>query len=172
MGGTVNDTDRKPTRMVDVGEKDITFRRAVASGSIRVGRTVRKAIDAGKIPKGNVLEVARVAGIMAAKQTAALLPLCHPLPIEAVSLHLETDDETVRVHAEVRTHARTGVEMEALVAVSVACLTVYDLCKSLPDGQSAVIETIRLDEKSGGAGGHFVFPVSSGKGDVPCDSRF
>ena len=76
----MNDTDRKPTRMVDVGEKDITFRRAVASGSIRVGRTVRKAIDAGKIPKGNVLEVARVAGIMAAKQTAALLPLCHPLP--------------------------------------------------------------------------------------------
>lgn len=148
-------------RMIDVGSKEVTLRRAVASGRVRVGRIVRIAIEAGTIPKGNVFEVARVAGIMAAKRTATLLPLCHPLPLEAIDLHIEAGEDTVFIRAEVRTHARTGVEMEALVAVSAACLTVYDMCKSLPEGQSAVIEEIVLDEKSGGAGGPYNRSLSS-----------
>ncbi len=156
-------TGREPiqTQMVDVGEKSITLRTAVASGKIRLEKTVLEAVQTFRVPKGNVLEVARIAGIMAAKKTDSILPLCHPLPLEFLTLRFEIENDGVRVKAEVKTHAKTGVEMEALVAVSVACLTIYDMCKSLPEGQSASIESVMLEEKNGGSGGHYLRGTSN-----------
>jgi cyclic pyranopterin monophosphate synthase len=142
------------SRIVDVGDKDPTLRYARASGRIRMNRDTRERIQNRQTAKGDVLEVARLAGIMAAKRTADLIPLCHPLPIEAVHIDFAfPDDDSVEVEAHVRVTARTGVEMEALTAVSVALLTVYDMCKSLD--RWMVIEQIRLEEKQGGRSGHF-----------------
>lgn len=143
------------SRMVDVGDKAVTARFARASGRIEMQPATRQRIRDRGFAKGDVLEVARLAGIMAAKRTSDLIPLCHPLPLESVTLSFDFPDErTVSLSAEVRVTAKTGVEMEALVAVSAAALTIYDMCKAVDRGM--VIGPIQLEEKSGGASGHFV----------------
>ena len=142
------------SRMVDVSEKPMTVRVAKASGRVRMRPETVRLIQDRQVAKGDVLEVARLAGIMAAKRTADLIPLCHPLALEAVKIDLACcDDAFVEISAEVRITGRTGVEMEALVAVSAAALTVYDMCKSVDRGMT--IEEIRLEEKSGGRSGDF-----------------
>ena len=142
------------SRMVDVGDKPVTERIARASGCVRMLPATLQRIQDRSLAKGDVLEVARLAGIMAAKRTGELIPLCHPLPLDAVSVSFSfPDDQTVAIEAEVRVTARTGVEMEALVAVSAATLTIYDMCKAIDRGM--VIERIQLEEKSGGRSGHF-----------------
>jgi cyclic pyranopterin phosphate synthase len=142
------------SRMVDVGDKSVTDRRARASAVVRMAPETARHIQEGGVTKGNVLEVARLAGIMAAKRTGDLIPLCHPLPLEGVELELEFVDATaLQIVATARVTAKTGVEMEALTAVSVAALTVYDMCKA--KDRRMVIEQIRLEEKSGGRSGHF-----------------
>ena len=141
--------------MVDVGDKAVTQRRARASGRIRMRPNTLDSIRGQILAKGDVLEVARLAGIMAAKRTAELVPLCHVLPLDGVRIGFDFPDaQTVAIEAEARATARTGVEMEALVAVSVAAVTIYDMCKSVD--RSMVIERIQLEEKSGGRSGHFV----------------
>jgi cyclic pyranopterin phosphate synthase len=143
------------SRMVDVGAKPITLRMARASGNIRMQPETLRKIQAGEHAKGNVLEVARLAGIMAAKRTADLIPLCHTLPLDAVTITFSyPNEQTLAINATAQATARTGVEMEALTAVSVSALTVYDMCKSVDRGMC--LEQIRLDEKSGGKSGHFV----------------
>jgi cyclic pyranopterin phosphate synthase len=142
-------------RMVDVGDKPETRRRAVAEGRVRLSRETLAAVLEGRVPKGDVLAVARVAGIQAAKRTPDLVPLCHPLRLTAVEVDLQavTGEEgpAITVRAEVEAFDRTGVEMEALSAVAAAALTVYDMLKGLERG--IVIERIRLEEKSGGRSG-------------------
>ena len=141
--------------MVDVGDKDETRRQAVASGRITMLTKTLNTITTGDNKKGDVLAVARLAGIMAAKKTAELIPLCHPLPITAIDLELaiSPDESAVICQATVATLGRTGVEMEALTAVQVALLTVYDMCKAVDRGM--VIEQVRLEEKLGGKSGHW-----------------
>jgi cyclic pyranopterin monophosphate synthase len=136
--------------MVEVGEKPTTLRRAVASARLRTRPDVLERLREGSVPKGDVLAVARVAGIMAAKRTHELIPLCHPLPLTGVRVDLELGDDVVTVRAEVTCSGPTGVEMEALTAASVAALTVYDMCKALD--RAMVIERVRLEAKSGGQG--------------------
>jgi cyclic pyranopterin monophosphate synthase len=142
-------------RMVDVSEKAETARRATARGSIRMSPHTLEAIRRNQIQKGDVLGVARIAGVMAAKRTAELIPLCHPLPIDDVQLTLEPDDSIpgVRAEASVATHAKTGVEMEAITAVAVALITVYDMAKSVD--RDMIIGDIVLSAKSGGRSGNF-----------------
>jgi len=137
--------------MVDVSQKAVTVRRAVAEGYIRLNADTRAALVERATPKGDVLAIAQLAGIMAAKRTAELIPLCHPLPLTHVAVHLDLVDAGLRCEAITQTTASTGVEMEALTAVQVALLTVYDMCKSLERGM--VIEGVRLLEKSGGRSG-------------------
>ena len=142
------------SRMVDVSDKPATTRKARASGRLRMAAETLALVRDRKVAKGDVLEVARLAAIMAAKQTANLIPLCHPLPLDAVNVSFSfSDDETVDIEAQVQVTARTGVEMEALTAVSVAALTIYDMCKAVD--RSIVVEQIRLEEKSGGRSGHY-----------------
>jgi cyclic pyranopterin monophosphate synthase len=154
------------SRMVDVGEKAVTSRVARASGRVVMQPATLKRIQERGLAKGDVLEVARLAGIMAAKRTGELIPLCHPLPLDSVSVSFSFPDErTVSIEAEVRVTAKTGVEMEALTAVSVSALTIYDMCKAIDRGMS--IERIQLEEKSGGKSGHFVReaePPAAGSG--------
>ena len=140
-------------RMVDVGTKPETDRRARASGSIRMARGTLEAIERNQMEKGDVIGVARVAGVMAAKRTAELVPLCHPLPLTDIQVEVTADASLpgLRVQAEARTVGRTGVEMEALVAVSMTLITVYDMAKSQDRGM--VISEVRLEEKSGGKSG-------------------
>ena len=140
-------------RMVDVGDKSVTHRVAVAEGTIRMSPATLQAIVRGETPKGAVLSVAQLAGIMAAKRTADLIPLCHPLALSAVRVTLEPDEELpgIRSRAEVRVEGRTGVEMEALTAVSASLLTVYDMCKALDRGME--MGGIRLLRKEGGRSG-------------------
>jgi cyclic pyranopterin phosphate synthase len=146
--------ERGQSRMVDVGGKPVSERMARASGSVRMSPATLALIRDRKLAKGDVLEVARLAGIMAAKRTADLIPLCHPLPLDAVTIDFDfPDDATLAIAAEARVTARTGVEMEALTAVSVAALTVYDMCKGIDRGMT--IAEIRLEEKSGGRSGHW-----------------
>jgi len=143
------------SRMVDVGGKAETNRTARASALIRMLPATLALIRDKRLAKGDVLEVARLAGIMAAKKTAELIPLCHPLPLTSVKLDFSfPSEDTLRIEATVAVFARTGVEMEALTAVSVAALTVYDMCKSADRGMT--IEAVRLEEKDGGRSGHFV----------------
>jgi molybdenum cofactor biosynthesis protein MoaC len=141
--------------MVDVSEKPVTARVAVAAGAVRMEAETLALITEGRAKKGDVLGVARLAGIMGAKKTADLIPLCHPIPISKVSLELEPDDTLpgVRITATVQTTGQTGVEMEALTAVSVAALTLYDMVKAADRGM--VIEGVRLLRKEGGASGVF-----------------
>jgi cyclic pyranopterin monophosphate synthase len=142
------------SRMVDVGGKPMSRRVARASGLVRMASTTIALIRDKKSAKGDVLEVARLAGIMAAKRTPDLIPLCHPLPIDAVDIAFAfVDERALRIEATVQVEAKTGVEMEALTAVSVAALTVYDMCKAVDRG--ITIERIRLEEKSGGRSGHW-----------------
>ena len=144
--------------MVDVGGKEVTLRKARASGRVRLQAETLRLICDRELAKGDVIEVARLAGIMAAKRTAELIPLCHPLPLDAVTVSFDFPDaETIAIEAEARATARTGVEMEALVAVSTAALTIYDMCKSVD--RAMVIEQVQLEEKSGGRSGHFVRPA-------------
>ncbi|WP_445257455.1 cyclic pyranopterin monophosphate synthase MoaC [Nocardioides aurantiacus] len=137
--------------MVDVGGKDVTSRSATASGRVLVSAQVVALLRGEGVPKGDALGVARVAGIMAAKRTPDLVPLCHPLAISGVTVDLEVVDDAVLVRATVRTTDRTGVEMEALTAVSVAALTVVDMVKAVDKG--AVITDVRVEEKLGGKSG-------------------
>jgi cyclic pyranopterin phosphate synthase len=145
--------DKGAARMVDVGAKVATAREAVAEGVITMSAKALAAIADGAVAKGDVLAVARIAGIMAAKQTAALIPLCHPLPLSGVTLDLALEADRIRVTASVRTTHQTGVEMEALTAVSVALLTVYDMAKALD--RTMTIGGVRLLAKSGGRSGDF-----------------
>jgi cyclic pyranopterin phosphate synthase len=146
--------ERGASRMVDTSQKPETLREARASGLIRLARETVKLINNKEMAKGDVLEVARLAGIMAAKRTCELIPLCHPLPITAVSIDFAfPSEETIQIDAIVRIFGRTGVEMESLTAVSVAALTIYDMCKSVDRGMT--IERIRLEAKSGGRSGTF-----------------
>jgi cyclic pyranopterin monophosphate synthase len=138
-------------RMVDVGAKDVTSRRAIASGRITMSPEAAEAIRAGSVKKGDVIAVARVAGIMAAKTTSELIPLCHPLPLTKITLDLEPDESGVTATATVATDGKTGVEMEALTAVSTALLTIYDMAKAIDKGM--IISDIRLLEKHGGKSG-------------------
>ena len=143
------------SRMVDVGDKAVTHRVATASGLVRMQPETLALILSGGHQKGDVLEVARLAGIMAAKRTSELIPLCHPLALESVQIAFEPQgDDALEVRATVEITAKTGVEMEALTAVSVAALTIYDMCKAVDRGM--VIERVQLEAKSGGASGEFV----------------
>ncbi len=141
--------------MVDVGNKDVSSRLAVAEGRICMQADTLAHIRAGDHRKGDVLGVARIAGIMAAKRTADLVPLCHPLALTRIEVELDTETGRPAVHcrASVETHGRTGVEMEALTAVQIALLTVYDMCKAVDRGMT--IEQVRLVEKLGGKSGHW-----------------
>lgn len=160
-GFTHLDAEGRP-RMVDVGEKGITRRQAVAEGVIRMNADTADAILEGRTKKGGVLTIAELAGIMAAKRTSELIPLCHPLSLSSVRLRLEVDRELpgVRATATVTVEDRTGVEMEALTAVSLALLTVYDMCKSMDRGMT--IDSVRLLRKEGGRGGTWVAPSEEG----------
>jgi cyclic pyranopterin monophosphate synthase len=143
------------SRMVDVGAKPVTSRMARASGRVVMQPATLARIQQRGFEKGDVLEVARLAGVMAAKRTGELIPLCHPLALDAVTVSFTfPDDRTIAIEAVARVTAKTGVEMEALTAVSVAALTIYDMCKAIDRGM--VIEQIRLEEKEGGRSGHFV----------------
>jgi cyclic pyranopterin phosphate synthase len=140
--------------MVDVGAKLVTQREAVARGILRMRPQTLRLIRSGKIAKGEVLAVARIAGIMAAKRTAELIPLCHPLPIEVAGIDfIARGRDALEIQARVKVSGKTGVEMEALTAVSAAALTVYDMCKAVD--REMVISDIRLMEKRGGRSGEF-----------------
>jgi cyclic pyranopterin phosphate synthase len=140
-------------RMVDTGDKAISTRRAVASARVLMSTETASALREHRTPKGDPLETARIAGIMAAKRTADLIPLCHPLPLTHVEVHATLRDDGVYLRAEVSTNAQTGVEMEALTAVSVGALTVYDMCKALEKGMT--ITDVRLESKTGGKSGDY-----------------
>ena len=140
-------------RMVDVSTKEPTHRRAVARGRVRMAPEVARALRQGEVAKGDVLAVARVAGIQAAKRTSELVPLCHGLAVSSVAVDFEVSDDSVGIESRVETIDRTGVEMEALTACSVAALTIYDMCKSMD--RSMTISDIALWEKTGGRSGTY-----------------
>ena len=139
--------------MVDTSDKEISSRRAIASARVLMSPATVAALREHRTPKGDPLEAARLAGIMAAKRTADLIPLCHPLPLTHIEVRAEISETGVALEAEAATNAQTGVEMEALTAVSVAALTVYDMCKALEKGM--VITDIRLQRKTGGKSGDY-----------------
>src|SRR5213595_2510140 len=140
-------------KMVDTTEKSATARRAIASARVLMSPATIAAIREHQTPKGDPLETARLAGIVAAKRTADLIPLCHPLPLTHIDVRAELRDDGVYLESEVATQAQTGVEMEALTAVTVAALTIYDMCKALD--KSMVITDVRLELKTGGKSGDF-----------------
>ena len=155
MGERLTHVDESgAARMVDVTAKAVTARTATASGRVLVSAAVVELLRGAGVPKGDTLAVARLAGIMGAKQTPALIPLCHPLALSGVTVDLVVTDASVDIAASVRTTDRTGVEMEALTAVSVAALTVVDMVKAVD--KAAVITDIRIETKSGGTSGDFV----------------
>ena len=141
------------TRMVDVGDKEVTERRARVTGEIRMGQETLRAVANDEVAKGNVLETARLAGIMAAKRTGDMIPLCHPLGPDFGDVTFDLGADRIAVEAEARVAARTGVEMEAMAAATVALLTIYDMCKAMD--RAMVIGEISLAEKSGGRSGHY-----------------
>ena len=147
--------EKGEARMVDVSAKEVTSRTAIAEGFVAMAPTTLDLILAGKAPKGDVLATARIAGIMAAKRTAELIPLCHSLPLTGVTVEFEPSRDPcgLRVEATAKVDAKTGVEMEALTAVSIACLTLYDMVKAVDQAMS--FSGIRLVEKTGGRSGHF-----------------
>ncbi|MGA1791915.1 MAG: cyclic pyranopterin monophosphate synthase MoaC [bacterium] len=143
------------SRMVDVTEKAVTAREALARGSVEMQPDTLKKILDREMSKGDVLEVARLAGIMAAKRTSTLIPLCHPLPITSIEISFESlNDRMIQIEALVKTVDRTGIEMEALTAVCVAALTIYDMCKAIDRGMT--IQKVELIRKSGGQSGLFI----------------
>ena len=141
--------------MVDIGAKPVTERTATAEGLVRISRELARAIRANGLKKGNLLEVARLAGIQAAKRTDELIPLCHSLPLDSIDVRAELRADGIRLIATAKTHSRTGVEMEALTAVAVAALTVIDMGKAIDKGMT--IEGIRILEKRGGRSGTYIF---------------
>jgi cyclic pyranopterin phosphate synthase len=147
--------DAGEARMVDISPKEVTSRAARAEGFVSMSPKTLDLILAGNTPKGDVLATARIAGIMAAKRTAELIPLCHPLPLTEVTVDFEPsrDPPGLKVEASAKVDAKTGVEMEALTAVSIACLTIYDMVKAMDRAMS--FSSIRLVEKTGGCSGHF-----------------
>lgn len=147
--------DKGEARMVDVSAKDVTSRAARAEGFVAMAPATLELILSGTAPKGDVLATARIAGIMAAKRTHELIPLCHALPLSEVTVDFEPSREPsgIRVEAAAKVDAKTGVEMEALTAVSIACLTIYDMCKAVD--RAMTFSGIRLVEKTGGRSGHF-----------------
>jgi cyclic pyranopterin phosphate synthase len=147
---------RGRVRMVDVGEKPVSDREAIARGSITMSREAIRQIRAGAVKKGDPLQAARLAGIMAAKQTATLIPLCHPLPLSNVQVELTSMARGYTIEARVRTRAQTGVEMEALTAVAVAALTIYDMVKAVD--KAMTIDGICLVKKTGGRSGTYIRP--------------
>ena len=147
----VDDSGR--VRMVDVGAKEVSERTARVGGRIEMSAQTLQLIAANQIAKGNVLETARLAGIMAAKRTADLIPLCHPLNLTSVDVDFELGDDFIRVESRARVAAQTGVEMEALTATTVALMTIYDMCKAVDRGM--VISEVRLLEKTGGRSGRY-----------------
>ena len=145
--------ERGRARMVDVSDKDVTRRQATARAVVTMRPETARLIEAGGVAKGDVLAVAQVAGVMAAKRTPDLIPLCHPLPITGVDMQFDLQAAQLEIRATVRVTSRTGVEMEALTAVAVAALTVYDMCKAVDRGMS--IGEIELLHKAGGKSGEF-----------------
>lgn len=139
--------------MVDVGAKEVTRREATARGTLRMSAAALELVQAGRLPKGDALAAARVAGILAAKRTGEIVPLCHPLPIESAEVRLRFVPDGVEAEATVRTSAKTGVEMEALTAVCAACLAIYDMAKSVDPAMA--IGPVVLIEKKGGRSGHY-----------------
>lgn len=156
MGKLTHFNQKGEAHMVDVREKSSTHRVAIADGRIKMLPETLKHIESGTHKKGDVLGIARIAGIMAAKKTSELIPLCHPLPLSHIEINLETkpEDNTVYCQAHVETTGKTGVEMEALQAVQTSLLTIYDMCKSVDRGMT--IESIGLLEKSGGKSGKWI----------------
>ena len=146
--------ERGRVKMVDVGAKPATAREAVASGSVTMSAAALKLIRSGSVAKGDPLQAARLAGILAAKQTSNLIPLCHPLPLSHIGIDLTATNTGYAIEARVRTTAQTGVEMEALTAVAVAALTIYDMVKAVD--KEMVIGDICLVEKKGGKSGHYL----------------
>ncbi|WP_375187616.1 cyclic pyranopterin monophosphate synthase MoaC [Sphingobium yanoikuyae] len=161
MTGLTHLDEDGAARMVDVSAKAVTAREAVAAGRITMAADAAQAIAAGLVKKGDVLAVARVAGIMAAKRTAELIPLCHPIPLSAVTIDFTLHNDGVTVTATARTAGQTGVEMEALTAATAALLTVYDMAKALDKGM--IIGDVRLLTKRGGKSGDWTAPESSGR---------
>ncbi len=155
MGELTHFDKKGQAHMVNVGEKDITAREAVARGEVRMHPETLRLILDNRAEKGDVLGVARIAAIMAAKKTPELIPLAHPLPLSSISVDFfpDRDRSVIEIEARVKVTARTGVEMEALTAVACAALTIYDMCKAVDRGM--VLSEIRLMEKSGGRSGHF-----------------
>ena len=153
MGDFTHLDDQGRAHMVDVGDKASSRRKAVARAEIRMSSETIQALAAGGVPKGDVLAVARVAGIQAAKKTAELIPLCHPLPLTSVTVEFEIKEDRVEIESKAETFGQTGVEMEALTACSVAALTIYDMCKALD--RLMVIESVALWEKEGGKSGEW-----------------
>lgn len=154
MARALSHVDRRGrVKMVDVGDKPVTDREAIARGEITMSRAALKAIREGSVAKGDPLQAARLAGIMAAKQTATIIPLCHPLPLTHVGVDLTSIPRGYLIEARVRTSARTGVEMEALVAVAASALTIYDMLKAID--KSMVVGDIYLVEKRGGRTGTY-----------------
>jgi cyclic pyranopterin monophosphate synthase len=141
------------TKMVDISSKAVTARRAVAQGKVLLTPEIARAIREDVVAKGNVLEVAKIAGIQAAKKTSELVPLCHPIPLSSIQLELQLKAHELWIRAEIKADAKTGAEMEALTAVSVAALVVYDMCKGIDKGME--IGSISLLEKEGGKSGHY-----------------
>ena len=153
-----NDQDR--ARMVDVTAKKVTFRTATAQGQIHMQATTLQRIEDGQIKKGDVLAVAQVAGIMAAKRTSEMIPMCHLIPLTGVDIHFHNNgQDTITAEATVKTKHVTGVEIEALLVVQIALLTIYDMCKAMDRGM--VISDVHLVEKDGGKSGHFIFDQQS-----------
>lgn len=146
--------DEGRVKMVDTSGKATSTRNAIASARVLMSRTTVSAVTAHQTPKGDPLEAARLAGIMAAKRTAELIPLCHPLPLTYVDVQAKIEAYGVYLESSVSTNAQTGVEMEALTAVSVAALTIYDMCKALDKG--ITISDVRLERKTGGKSGDFI----------------
>ncbi|MEE8554280.1 MAG: cyclic pyranopterin monophosphate synthase MoaC [bacterium] len=150
------DTQTGRARMVDVGGKTATVREATARGTVRISPELAEVLEAGTLEKGDAFTVAKTAAILAAKQTGALIPMCHPLPLNVVDVELTLDQGAgeVRIEATAKTEAKTGVEMEALMAVSMAALTFYDMCKAVDKGM--VIDRIYLVKKTGGKSGPYL----------------
>jgi cyclic pyranopterin phosphate synthase len=155
MSGLSHLDDSGRARMVDVSDKEVTARTASATGVLTCGLNTLEQVRAGTTPKGSVITTAELAAIMAAKRTSELIPLCHPLPLTKVEVRIEIDEQLPGFHitSEVRTNAVTGVEMEALTAVSVACLTLFDMLKAID--RTMVIGGIEVTSKSGGKSGHW-----------------
>ncbi len=151
--------DQNRAKMVDVTNKQVTHRVAIATGEIRMHPETLTRIHEGQIKKGDVLAVAQVAGIMAAKQTSSLIPMCHLIPLTGVDIHFEDNQQdTITVEAKVKTKHVTGVEIEALLAVQTTLLTIYDMCKAIDRGM--LMTNVHLVEKDGGKSGHFVYQQS------------